>query len=46
MLGIEVDDLLSEPSETQAAHWNKDERAILVNILQPDDRPGFRLQTT
>ena len=33
MLGIEVDDLLSEPGETQAAHWNKDERAMLVEYI-------------
>ena len=33
MLGIEVDDLLSEPSETQAAHWNNDERATLAGYI-------------
>ncbi|RFC31151.1 MAG: PAS domain S-box-containing protein [Candidatus Nitrotoga sp. MKT] len=33
MLGIEVDDLLSEPGETQAASWNKDERAMLVEYI-------------
>lgn len=33
MLGIEVDDLLSESGETQAAHWNKDERAMLVEYI-------------
>lgn len=33
MLGIEVDDLLSEPGETQAAHWNKDDRAMLVEYI-------------
>ncbi len=33
MLGIEVDDLLNEPSETQAAHWNNDERATLAGYI-------------
>jgi len=34
MLGIKVDDLLSETSETQTAHWNKDEQAILVEYIE------------
>jgi PAS domain S-box-containing protein len=33
MLGIEVDDLLSEPTKTQAAHWNKDERETLAGYI-------------
>lgn len=33
MLGIEVDDLLGESNETQAAHWNKDERATLEGYI-------------
>ncbi len=33
MLGIEVDDLLAEPTKTQAAHWNKEERATLEGYI-------------
>lgn len=33
MLGIEVDDLLSESTKTQAAHWDKDERATLAGYI-------------
>ena len=30
ILGVEVDDIPGEPNETKVAHWNKDERAVLV----------------